>query len=79
MQDAKAVRAELVRRLNEFVIELGRDMPDLEAGDVIRLAIGYFAEVHAQHFGHAATVDMVAEIAGRGVQPAAEELTAPRN
>ena len=58
---------------------IASDVPTADAALTLRLAIGYFAEVHARSFGHAATVKVMTSIARRGVQAAAAELAAPRH
>jgi hypothetical protein len=78
MENAKEVRAELKTRLDNFLLDLARDMPELAAADTFQFGVGYFADMHARHFGHAATVDMLKETARRGVPLAAEEIAAPR-
>jgi hypothetical protein len=59
--------------------QVAAEVPTADAALILRLAIGYFAEVHARSFGHAATVKAVTAIARRGVQAAAEEMAAARH
>ncbi|MDP3908715.1 hypothetical protein [Novosphingobium sp.] len=59
--------------------QIAAEHPSADAALILRLAIAYFAEVHARSFGHAATVKAMTAIARRGVQAAAEELAAVRH
>ena len=54
---------------------LALDLPQMDGAHMLRLSIGYFAKVHAEHFGHAATVKMLLKIARRGLGHQSEQLS----
>lgn len=70
---------EIVRELNAAVDRLKATMPQVDGEHTMHLCICYFADLYAKHFGHAAAVTTLTEIARRGVKNAAEELAATRN
>ncbi|HEY9552399.1 hypothetical protein [Allosphingosinicella sp.] len=72
-------RDRIAQAMAEAMERLAIDMPRMDAALMLRLAIAYFAEVHARSFGHAETIKALLAIARRGLWKANEELTAPRN
>lgn len=69
-------RALVAEELAAAMQRLAIDMPRMDAAQMLRLSIAYFAGVHALHFGHTATVKELIKIARRGIWFATEELVA---
>lgn len=78
-QPVTDARQRVIEEMDAAIERLANEMPSVDAALMLRLVIGYFAEMYARHFGHAAAIEALTGIARRGVRLAAEELTAPRN
>lgn len=73
-----AMREQVIRELSAAMERLGLDMPHADAGLLLKMAIGFFAGVHAEHFGHAETARILIRTARLGLSLAqAEALPVP--
>tara|TARA_R110000751_G_scaffold180038_3_gene286501 strand:+ start:1638 stop:1901 length:264 start_codon:yes stop_codon:yes gene_type:complete len=72
-------RQKVIQEMDAAMKRLSNDLPNVDAALMLRLVIGYFAEIYARHFGHAAAIEALTGIARRGVRLAAEELSTPRH
>ncbi len=70
-----AMREQVTRELSAAMDRLGLDMPHAEAGLLLKMAIGFFAGVHAEHFGHAETARILIKTARLGISLAQSEFT----
>lgn len=80
-QDASeaSLKNEVIRELSEALQRLQEAAPHEDGERTVRLCVGYFVELYARHFGHAAAVSMMAGMVERGSELAEQELTATRN
>lgn len=69
-----AMRAIIAEELSAVMRRLAKDMPEVPADLALRMAIGFFAALYAESFGHAATVRALITITRRGVLSAAHEI-----
>lgn len=76
---ADALRDRIMQEMVAALERLCGDFADMDASLILRLSIGYLADVHARGYGHAATVKALIAITRRGLWTANEELTATRN
>lgn len=70
------MRAQVIRELSASVERLGLDMPHADAGLILKMAIGFFAGAHAEHFGHAETARILIKTARLGISLAQSEFPA---
>lgn len=67
------MRAQVIRELSAAMDRLGLDMPHADAGLLLKMAIGFFAGAHAEHFGHAETARILIKTARLGISLAQAE------
>lgn len=67
------MRAQVIRELSAALERLGLDMPHADAGLILKMAIGFFAGSHAEHFGHAETARILIKTARLGISLAQTE------
>lgn len=71
-----AMRAAVIRELSGALERLALDMPHADAGILLRLAIGFFAGTHAEHYGHNETARILIKTARLGISLAQAEHSA---
>ena len=69
-----AMREQVIQELSAALERLGLDMPHADAGLILKMAIGFFAGTHAEHFGHAETARILIRTARLGISLAQTEF-----
>lgn len=68
------IRAQVIRELSDTMERLALDIPHADAAMIVKMAIGFFAGVHAEHFGHVETARILTRTARLGLSLAQAEF-----